>query len=156
MPGVKQGETLMPVGMFRSEEGWVQVDYETGNIPIPRSKYEENKYKPDFDKLRSEAEYFRVRFQGGYNISDHVAAHLRGFLPSVFGTRQIHDVVICVSAIPDLKTKSCHPQHFRMARLLCLFGCGQTLMECNADPAALPPNDVTVVIAVLDADDKFE
>ena len=47
----------MPVGMFRSEEGWVQVDYGTGNIPIPRSKYEENKYKPDFDKLPSEAEY---------------------------------------------------------------------------------------------------
>jgi hypothetical protein len=43
--------------MFRSEEGWVQVDYGTGNIPIPRSKYEENKYKPDFDKLPSEAEY---------------------------------------------------------------------------------------------------
>jgi len=53
----KQGEKLMPVGMFRSEEGWVQVDYGTGNIPIPRSKYEENKYKPDFDKLPSEAEY---------------------------------------------------------------------------------------------------
>ena len=35
----------------------MQVDYETGNIPIPRSKYEENKDKPDFDKLRSEAEY---------------------------------------------------------------------------------------------------
>jgi hypothetical protein len=47
----------MAVGMFRSEEGWVQVDYGTGNIPIPRSKYEENKYKPDYDKLRSEAEY---------------------------------------------------------------------------------------------------
>ena len=47
----------MPVGMFRSEEGWVQVDYGTGNIPIPRSKYEENGYKPDFDKLPSEAEY---------------------------------------------------------------------------------------------------
>jgi hypothetical protein len=29
----------------------------TGNIPIPRSKYEENKYKPDFDQLPSEAEY---------------------------------------------------------------------------------------------------
>jgi hypothetical protein len=53
-----QGEKLMPVGMFRSEEGWVQVDYGTGNIPIPRSKYEENKYKPDFDKLPSEAEYW--------------------------------------------------------------------------------------------------
>jgi hypothetical protein len=53
-----QGEKLMPVGMFRSEEGWVQVDYGTGNIPIPRSKYEENKYKPDFDKLPTEAEYW--------------------------------------------------------------------------------------------------
>jgi hypothetical protein len=47
----------MPVGMFRSEEGWVQVDYGTGNIPIPRSKYEKNGYKPDFDKLPSEAGY---------------------------------------------------------------------------------------------------
>jgi hypothetical protein len=54
----KWGEKFMPVGMFRSEEGWVQVDYGTGNIPIPRSKYEENGYKPDFDKLPSEAEYF--------------------------------------------------------------------------------------------------
>jgi hypothetical protein len=44
--------------MFRSEEGWVQVDYGTGNIPIPRSKYEGNGYKPDFDKLPSEAEYW--------------------------------------------------------------------------------------------------
>jgi hypothetical protein len=44
--------------MFRSEEGWVQVDYGTGNIPIPRSKYDENRYKPDFDKLPSEAEYW--------------------------------------------------------------------------------------------------
>ena len=49
----------MPVGMFRSEEGWVQVDYGTGgSTPITRSKYEENKYKPDFDKLPSEAEYW--------------------------------------------------------------------------------------------------
>ena len=88
--------------------------------------------------------------------SDHVAAHLRGFLPGVFGTQQIHDVVICVPAITDLKTKSCYPRPFRMARLLCLFGYGHTLIECNADPAALPPNDVTMVIAVLDANDKIE
>jgi hypothetical protein len=53
----KQREKLMAVGMFRSEEGWVQVDYGTGNIPILRSKYEENRYKPDYDKLPSEAEY---------------------------------------------------------------------------------------------------
>ncbi len=55
----------MPVGMFRSEEAWVQVDYETGNMPIPRSKYEENKYKPDFDKLRSEAEYLAAEKKEG-------------------------------------------------------------------------------------------
>jgi hypothetical protein len=51
--------------MFRSEEGWVQVDYGTGNIPIPRSKYEENKYKPDFDKLPSEAEYLATEKKDG-------------------------------------------------------------------------------------------
>ena len=48
----------MPVGRFRGEGGWVQVDYGTGpTIPIPRSKYEAKGYKPDFDKLPSEAEY---------------------------------------------------------------------------------------------------
>jgi hypothetical protein len=36
----------MPVGMFCSEEGWVQVDCGIGNIPIPRSKYEENNTSP--------------------------------------------------------------------------------------------------------------
>jgi hypothetical protein len=50
---------LMPVGLFRGEEGWAQVDYGTGaTIPVPRSKYEANGYKPDFDKLPSEAEYW--------------------------------------------------------------------------------------------------
>ena len=51
-------EKAMPVGLFRSDGGWVQVDYGTGTtIPIPRSRYEANRYKPDFDKLPSEAEY---------------------------------------------------------------------------------------------------
>ena len=58
MLSAKQGEKLMPVGLFRSEDGWAQVDYGTGTtIPVPRSKYEANGYKPDFDKLPSEAEY---------------------------------------------------------------------------------------------------
>jgi hypothetical protein len=30
------------------------------------------------------------------------------------------------------------------------------LVKCNADPACLPPHDVTVVIAVLDVDNKIE
>ena len=48
----------MPVGLFRSEGGWVHVDYGTGTtIPVTRLKYEANGYKPDFDKLPSEAEY---------------------------------------------------------------------------------------------------
>jgi hypothetical protein len=99
---------------------------------------------------------FRVRFQRSYNIGDHVAAHLRGFSPSVFGTRQINDVVIFVLAIADLKIKSWHLQKFRTVRLICLFGCGHALIKCNADPACLPPNDVTVVIAVLDVDHEIE
>jgi hypothetical protein len=56
--GAKQEKNLMPAGLFRSEDGWAQVDYGTGTtIPIPRSRYEANGYKPDFDKLPSEAEY---------------------------------------------------------------------------------------------------
>jgi hypothetical protein len=59
-------QKLMPVGLFRGEEGWVQVDYGTGTtIPVPRSKYETNKYKPDFDKLPSEAEYLGRREKEG-------------------------------------------------------------------------------------------
>jgi hypothetical protein len=59
MLSAKQGEKLMPVGLFRSEDGSVQVEYGTGgSIPIPRSRYEANGYKPAFDKLPSEAEYW--------------------------------------------------------------------------------------------------
>jgi hypothetical protein len=55
----KEGEKAMPAGLFRSDGGWVHVDYGTGTtIPVTRSKYEANGYKPDFDKLPSEAEYW--------------------------------------------------------------------------------------------------
>jgi hypothetical protein len=48
----------VPVGLFRGEEGWAQVDYGTGTtIAVSRSKYEANGYKPDFEKLPSETEY---------------------------------------------------------------------------------------------------
>ena len=47
----------MAIGMFRSSEGWVQVNYGTSNFPIPREKYEQKGYKPDFDKLPTQAEY---------------------------------------------------------------------------------------------------
>ncbi len=47
----------MAKGLFRTVEGLAQVDYDGNDIPITRSKYEENGYKPDFDKLPSEADY---------------------------------------------------------------------------------------------------
>ena len=30
-------EMDMATGMFRTDEGWVQVDYDGSNIPVPRS-----------------------------------------------------------------------------------------------------------------------
>jgi hypothetical protein len=47
----------MATGMFRTSDGSAQVDYEGISIPIPSCKYEENGYKPDFDKLPLEADY---------------------------------------------------------------------------------------------------
>jgi hypothetical protein len=51
----------MPTGMYRASGGWVQVDYDGSNIPIPRSKYEENGYKPDFGDLPSEDDYWAAQ-----------------------------------------------------------------------------------------------
>ena len=47
----------MPKGLFQTVEGLAQVDYDGAEIPIVRSKYEENGYKPDFGKLPTEADY---------------------------------------------------------------------------------------------------
>jgi hypothetical protein len=54
-------ETNMATGMFRTTDGSVQVDYDGTNIPIPRAKYKENGYKPDFDKLPLEADYWAAQ-----------------------------------------------------------------------------------------------
>jgi hypothetical protein len=54
-------EMNMATGMFRTDEVWVQVDYDGSNIPVPRSKYEENGYKPDFDELPLEADYWAAQ-----------------------------------------------------------------------------------------------
>jgi hypothetical protein len=51
----------MATGMFRTDDGSVQVDYDGTNIPIPRFKYQENGYKPAFDELPLEAEYWPLR-----------------------------------------------------------------------------------------------
>jgi hypothetical protein len=47
----------MPTGLFKTSDQSVQVEYDGISIPIPRSTYENNGYKPDFDNLPLEAEY---------------------------------------------------------------------------------------------------
>ncbi len=47
----------MPTGLFRTTDGWVQVDYDNVSIPVPKARYDSADYKPDFDKLPLEAEY---------------------------------------------------------------------------------------------------
>ena len=47
----------MPTGLFKTSDQSVQVDYDGVSIPIARSTYENNGYKPDFDDLPFEAEY---------------------------------------------------------------------------------------------------
>jgi hypothetical protein len=53
----KQGGLAMPTGLFRTKDQSAQVEYDAVSIPIPRSTYEKNGYKPDFDKLPLEDEY---------------------------------------------------------------------------------------------------
>jgi hypothetical protein len=52
-----KGTSAMPTGLFEALDHSVQVDYDGVSIPIPRSTYEKNGYKPDFDSLPLEAEY---------------------------------------------------------------------------------------------------
>jgi hypothetical protein len=47
----------MPTGLFKTPDQSAQVEYDGVSIPIPRSTYEKNGYKPDFDKLPLEVEY---------------------------------------------------------------------------------------------------
>jgi hypothetical protein len=51
----------MAMGMFRTGDGSVQVDYDGISIPIPRSKYEKNGYEPNFDELPLEADYWAAQ-----------------------------------------------------------------------------------------------
>jgi hypothetical protein len=52
-----KGTGAMPTGLFITSDQSVQVDYDGVSIPIPRSTYENNGYKPDFGNLPLEAEY---------------------------------------------------------------------------------------------------
>jgi hypothetical protein len=47
----------MPTGLYKTTDQSVQVEYDGVSIPIPRSTYEKNGYKPGLDKLPLEDEY---------------------------------------------------------------------------------------------------
>jgi hypothetical protein len=51
----------MATGVFRFTDGSVQVEYDGISIPIPRSKYEENGYKPNFNDLPLETDYWAAQ-----------------------------------------------------------------------------------------------
>ena len=51
----------MPIGLFKTADQSVQVDYDGISIPVTRSKYEKAGYKPPFDELPLEAEYLATR-----------------------------------------------------------------------------------------------
>jgi hypothetical protein len=51
----------MATGLFRTNDGSAQVDYDGVSIPIPRSKYDQNGYKPNFDELPLEANFLAAQ-----------------------------------------------------------------------------------------------
>jgi hypothetical protein len=51
----------MPTGLFKTPDQSAQVEYDGVSIPIPRSTYEKNGYKPDFDNCPSKTNIRRPR-----------------------------------------------------------------------------------------------
>ena len=47
----------LPKGLYREIDGWVQVDYGTIRVSIPRKKYEVSGYEPPYDQLPMQDEY---------------------------------------------------------------------------------------------------
>ncbi len=44
-------------GLYRREDGWVQVDYGSRHAPLPRDLYDDKGYEPPYAQLLLEAEY---------------------------------------------------------------------------------------------------
>ena len=60
----------MPTGLYRTNDGWVQVAYGRKAIfPISRKRYEEQGYEPPFESLPSEhdAKAARGKFSESYD-----------------------------------------------------------------------------------------
>ena len=54
-PGMQTA--VSAVGLYRREDGWVQVHYGQKEAPVPRDLYDESGYEPAFANLLSERDY---------------------------------------------------------------------------------------------------
>jgi hypothetical protein len=57
----------MAKGLFRTSDGWAQAYHDSSTIPVARAKYEEHSYKPDFDSLPLEADFWAAQEEAGSN-----------------------------------------------------------------------------------------
>jgi hypothetical protein len=61
----------MPKGLHRESDECVMVDYGKHLIPIPRKRYEVNRYQPPFEALPTKEEYDAL--QASANIGQPTA-----------------------------------------------------------------------------------
>jgi hypothetical protein len=61
----------MAKGIYRTVDGFVQVDYGTHSTPMPRKRYQDEGYQPPFETLPSEPDYLAAqqKAQNGANRS---------------------------------------------------------------------------------------
>jgi hypothetical protein len=107
----------MPTGMFRSDDGWAKVDYGTGTtIPIPRSRYEANGYKPDFEKLPSEATTVpqrtrRKMMPGGPKVEQRPKGRPKSWVTGDATAAAIHHRRRCQNVMVEVARERCCKRH---------------------------------------------
>ena len=51
----------MAKGIYRTVDGFVQVDFGTHSTPMPRARYQDEGYNPPFEMLPSEPDYLAAQ-----------------------------------------------------------------------------------------------
>lgn len=46
-----------PRGLYRDDDGYAYVDYDSVEMPIPANTYRERGYQPDYDALPTKKQY---------------------------------------------------------------------------------------------------
>jgi hypothetical protein len=91
-------------GIFRTSNGWVQVDYGAHSAPIPRYQYEADGFQPPFDNLPFEADYRAAEKKAQDNAKGVLEAktaqpnRLSLWLPTLWLPTRADGGTICFSA----------------------------------------------------------